>query len=154
MSVLTIPKGWSKVPEPFRGQLSNSTLNELARLPPDWPELEILPLAAPSVSVNDTGNYITISLIGLTTTSRGNVTINTTDTNQNPIVSPNWLTTQTDQEIVIAGLKLARQLASKIDIVIPPAKIAPGASIQSDAQILEFIKKTLAPIHHAVGTCE
>ena len=103
--------------------------------------------------VNDTDNYFSMTIADLVTTSRGNVTINSTDTNDNPIVSPNWLLTTTDQELAVQGLKRAREIANATGITVG-AEIAPGTQVQTDAQILEYIKQTLAPIHHASATCE
>ena len=87
------------------------------------------------------------------TTSRGNVTIHSADTADNPIVSVNWLTTSTDQQLAIHGLRRARALSSSFGVVSGP-ELAPGPMVQADTQILEYIKQTAGPSHHAVGTCE
>ncbi|KAL9591440.1 MAG: hypothetical protein Q9179_007719 [Wetmoreana sp. 5 TL-2023] len=70
----------------------------------------------------------------------------------NPLVSPNWLLTTTDQELAIQGFKRAREIANATGIIVGP-ETSPGPQVQTDAQILEFIKESLAPIHHAVATC-
>ena len=101
----------------------------------------------------DTDNYFSVSIVVLATTSRGNVTINSTDTNDNPLVSPNWLLTKADQELAIQGFKRAREIANMTGITIGP-ETSPGTQTQTNAQILEYIKQNLAPIHHASGTCK
>ncbi|KAK3173823.1 hypothetical protein OEA41_007155 [Lepraria neglecta] len=146
-------KGWEKLPQSLRSQLSSSTLSDLSQFPSDWPELELLPLAATTATVPDTDNYASVSIAVLTTTSRGNVTINSTDTNDNPLVSPNWLLTITDQELAVQGFKRARQIANATGITIGP-EFSPGPETQTDAQILEYIKQNLVPIHHASATCK
>ena len=103
--------------------------------------------------VNDTRDYISISIAGAAPVSRGNVTINSTDVNDHPLISPNWLLSPTDQEVAIAGLKVARDIA-QLSGLADEAEYFPGSHVQSDADILQAIKETLAPIHHAVGTCE
>ena len=133
--------------------MRNSTLADLAQFPPDWPELELLPLAATAATVSDTDNYFSITIAVLATTSRGNVTINSTDTNSNPLVSPNWLSTTTDQELAVQGFKRAREIANLTGITVGP-ETSPGIQTQTDAQILEYNKQTLAPIHHASATCK
>ena len=55
---------------------------------------------------------------------------------------------------MVAGFKVARLLANATGIVISPCEVVPGDSVQSDADILTYIQQTMAPIHHAVGTCE
>lgn len=146
-------KGWEKVPKSLRSDLSNSTLSDLKQFPPDWPELELLPLAATTATVTDSDNYFSVSIAVLTTTSRGNVTINSTDTNDNPLVSPNWLLTKTDQELAVQGFKRAREIANATGITVGP-ETSPGPLTETDAQILEYIKQSLAPIHHASATCK
>ena len=154
-SVLTflLTKGWEKLPQTLRSGLSNLTISDLAQFPSDWPELELLPLADTTAAVTDTGNYFSVSIAVLATTSRGNVTINSTDTKDNPLVSPNWLLTTTDQELAVQGFKRAREIANATGITVGP-ETSPGAQIQTDAQILEYIKQDLAPIHHASAACK
>ncbi|KAL8671560.1 MAG: hypothetical protein Q9168_003945 [Polycauliona sp. 1 TL-2023] len=143
--------GWEKIPGSLRSRLSNTTLTDLARFPADWPDLELLPLAAAAPAA-DSDNYASFSVALLTTTSRGNVTISSDDTNQNPVVNLNWLLTATDREVAVAGFKRARQLAAATGITVGP-EVLPGAQVQTDEQILEFIRGTVGPIHHASATC-
>ncbi|SLM40204.1 Glucose-methanol-choline oxidoreductase, N-terminal [Lasallia pustulata] len=143
--------GWEKLPTSLRSQLDNSTLSDLAQFPADWPEVELLTVGASTIPVNDTGDYITISTGLLTITSRGNVTINSTDTNDNPIVSPNWLQTKTDQQLAIQAFKRLRQVAAATGIA--EQEYSPGPAVQTDVQILEFIQNALSPLHHASVTC-
>ena len=144
--------GWEKTPDPYRRAFSASTLRDLADFPSDWPELELLPLALSNVPVTDNLNYVSFTIAGVAPLSRGNVTINSTDTDDQPLISPNWLISRTDQEVVIAGFKVARDIAKASNITVGE-EFAPGPSVQTDDQILEAIKNSAAPIHHAVGTC-
>ena len=144
--------GWEKIPRSLRGGLSNATLTDLARYPGDWPELELLPLASAAAPAENNDNYAITSIALLTTTSRGNVTISSDDTNYNPVVTLNWLLTATDREVAVAGFKRARQLAAATGITVGP-EVLPGPQVQTDQQILEFIRGTVGPIHHASATC-
>ena len=149
----TLSKGWEKVPQPYRRNLSASALKDLATFSPDWPELELLPLGVSNIPVLDAYDYASFTIAVLTPLSRGNVTINSTDTDANPLISPNWLLSPTDQEVAVQGLKVARDMAAASGITVGP-ELSPGPDVQSDAQILEAIRASLAPIHHAVGTCK
>ena len=149
---LTAHTGWEKLPSTLRSHLSNSTRSELATFPADWPEIELLTVDASTLPVNDTGNYITISTALDTFTSRGNVTINSTDTNNNPVVNPAWLSTTADQELAIQAFKRLRQVANATGITT--GEFSPGPAVQTDAQILEFIGTVLSPLHHAAATCK
>lgn len=88
--------------------------------------------------------------------SRGNVTIATSDTADNPIISPNWLLDPRDQEIAVAGFKRARQIF-ETDLIRPivngGAEFFPGAQVKSDADILKVVMQTASTIDHAAGTC-
>ena len=101
---------------------------------------------------NVTGNYAAVGVVLMKSTSRGNVTINSTDTSDNPVVSVNWLLTSTDQQLAIQGVRRARDLSASYGVTT--AEIAPGPAVQSDADILDFVKLTVGPSHHAVATCE
>ncbi|KAL9111591.1 MAG: hypothetical protein Q9227_004079 [Pyrenula ochraceoflavens] len=144
--------GWEKVPSPYRSDLSSSAISDLAGFPSDWPELELLPISAATFPVNDTSSYATITIAGVAPISRGNVTISSTDTDDAPVISPNWLTSRTDQEVAIQGFKVARDIAAASGIVEGP-EVAPGPAIQTDAQILQYIRQTAYTIHHAVASC-
>ena len=88
------------------------------------------------------------------TTARGNVTINSTDTAQNPLVNTNWLGTLTDQQLAIQGVKRAREIIEAFAEIVDGEEVAPGAGVQSDEQILEYLRETVVTIHHAAATCE
>lgn len=140
------------MPQSYRSNLSASALKDLTQFAPDWPELELLPVAATNIPVNDSFDYASFRIVGAAPLSRGNVTINSTDTDDKPLISPNWLLSPTDQEVAVQGLKVARDIAKASGITVG-AELFPGPSVQTDAQILEAIKNSLTPIHHAVGTC-
>ncbi|RMZ82627.1 hypothetical protein DV738_g1480, partial [Chaetothyriales sp. CBS 135597] len=155
--------GWEKLPALYRHNLSNSTLNDLAAFPADWPELQYVPVPAAVSAINSssssssTDNYMSMSVVLLAATSRGNVTINSTSTADNPLVHLGWLSTQTDQEIAVAGLKRARQLANATGLVTASSEddgeLIPGAAVQTDDDILSYIQSEMRPIHHAVSSC-
>ncbi|MCJ1464216.1 hypothetical protein MMC07_002829 [Pseudocyphellaria aurata] len=142
---------FEKLPRPLRNQLSPAALSAFSKFPADWPELELLPLAATTATTKDSENYASFTVAVLATTSRGNVTINSTDTNDNPLVSPNWLLTSVDQELAIQSFKRARKVAAATGATVGP-EFFPGSSTQSDVQIHKYIRETLAPIHHASTT--
>lgn len=88
--------------------------------------------------------------------SRGNVTIASNNTADNPIISPNWLQDPRDQEIAVAGFKRARQIFATDaikKIVDGGQEVFPGANVTADADILEVIRRTASTIDHAAGTC-
>ncbi|MCJ1381062.1 hypothetical protein MMC17_004171 [Xylographa soralifera] len=145
---------WEKLPAPLRSQLSPGTQAFLSTYPTDWPDVQIIPFASPFafVPATDTNNYIALSLAIDTTSSRGNVTINSTSTMVNPLISPNLLLSTTDQEIAVAGFKRIRQIANASGIISGP-EYFPGPQVQTDAQILEYLKQAVTPLYHASCAC-
>ncbi|KAL8754256.1 MAG: hypothetical protein Q9184_005170 [Pyrenodesmia sp. 2 TL-2023] len=122
----------------------------------DWPDIELLFFDGNLVGApTDTRNYVS-SLAGIVAPfSRGNVTINSTDTARNPIINPNWLLDPRDQEIAVAGFKRARQIfqTESIRPILLGEEDFPGANVTSDEDILAVIRKTANSIDHAAGSC-
>ena len=125
----------------------------MATFPADWPEIEIIPIAAPIAPVSDDAMYASMSLVLLTPLSRGNVTIASTDTSLNPLVNPNWLLSSTDRQMVVQIVKRARQIAASAGFTYGP-EFLPGPAVETDAQILAFVQETMGTIWHASGTCK
>ncbi|KAL8919634.1 MAG: hypothetical protein Q9208_006666 [Pyrenodesmia sp. 3 TL-2023] len=123
---------------------------------PDWPDIELLFFDGDLVGVpSDTRNYVS-SLAGIVAPfSRGDVTVNSTDTARNPIISPNWLLDPRDQEVAVAGFRRARQVfqTESIQPILLGEESFPGANVTSDEDILAVIRKSATSIDHAAGTC-
>lgn len=128
----------------------------------DWPDVEYITTSAFFGDLStgfqplDGYNYATISTALVAPYSRGNVTINSADMARPPVINPNWLTEPQDQEIVVAGYKRARQLFNSRAMapILIGAENFPGVTVQTDAQILDTIKKTFITVFHASCTCK
>ena len=123
---------------------------------PDWPDIELLFYDGDLVGAPpDTRNYVS-SLAGLVAPfSRGNVTINSTDTAVNPIISPNWLLDARDQEVAIAGFKRTRDIfqTGVMQPVLAGPEAFPGLTVTKDEDILATVMQSASSIDHAAGTC-
>ncbi|KAL6716706.1 hypothetical protein ACLMJK_006274 [Lecanora helva] len=103
-----------------------------------------------------TRNYVS-SLAGLVAPfSRGNVTINSTDTSINPIVSPHWLLDPRDHEIAIAGFRRTREIfqTSNIKPILSGPEIFPGSNVTSDRDVLSAFMQGASSLNHGAGTCK
>jgi choline dehydrogenase len=97
----------------------------------------------------------TLSVCQLRPQSRGTVRIRSTDPFQAPAMQPNYLSTELDRGCAIAGIKLARALASTAAMKPYVAEeYRPGASAKSDEDLLEFARTYGATIFHPSGTCK
>lgn len=88
--------------------------------------------------------------------SRGNVTLKSSDTSDLPTINPNWLDDAADQEVAIAMFKRMRA-AFQSDAMAPVVigeEYNPGEDVKSDEQILKFIKDNVMTIWHAACTCK
>ena len=155
--------GWEKLPSPYRDNLTQTAIDALSSsFPADWPELEYLPVSGvlgyqgdyQTEDPVDGNNYATIATAVVAPLSRGNITINTPNMSDPPLINPNWLTHPVDIELAIASFKRQRQVwQSLANLTTGPEKI-PGAHVQSDDDILAFIRSSLAPLWHAAATCK
>lgn len=111
----------------------------------------------PVVSQSSGGKqYATILGALVAPTSRGNVTIASNDTSDLPIINPNWLSTEADQQIAIAAYKRIRGMfhSTAMAPIVVGDEYFPGSQYQTDAEILEVIRNTLMTIYHAACTCK
>ncbi|KAJ5576130.1 hypothetical protein N7535_003056 [Penicillium sp. DV-2018c] len=155
---------WEKIPQPLRSALSQKTLDKLDQFPPDWPEAEYISGAGYLGNVSnllasqprDGYQYASILGVLITPLSRGNVTLNSADMTDLPVVNPNWLDDQADQEVAIAMFKRMRQAfqSKAMEPVVIGEEYNPGPRVQSDEQILEFIRNNVMTIWHAACTCK
>lgn len=162
--ILTSPTGslaWEKIPPEYRRNFSQTTNASLALFPGDWPEVEYLVFDAylgdsldyATVDPKDGYNYGTLASALVAPMSRGNVSINSSDTADPPLINPNWLTDPADVEVAIATFKRGREVWNNLyNITIGP-EYYPGSDTQSDEEIIAFIRKSCIQLYHAACTC-
>jgi len=87
--------------------------------------------------------------------SRGSVLIQSKDPLQPPAIRPNYLSSEKDCAVLLAGVKALRRLAAS------PAlsryivrEHDPGPSCASDADLLEFLRQRGGIAYHPVSTCK
>lgn len=141
---------WDVLPD--RTNLSQSTQEELSAFPSDWPLIENSVTSSSRVlTASDSAQqYGTIGCILIAPISRGNMTIQSASNLDPPIINPNWLLEEADQEVAIEAYKRARQAWRAIPEGIRVGdEVSPGKNVTTDSQLLEYIKSNIAPIHHA-----
>ncbi len=97
----------------------------------------------------------TASVCQLRPESRGRLTPRSSDPRETVAIQANYLATLTDQQTLIAGMKLARRLAATS--ALSPyivEELVPGPPVQTDAELLESARSTATTIYHPVGTCK
>jgi choline dehydrogenase len=100
-----------------------------------------------------TFSAFTMSVCQLRPTSRGTVRIRSTNPLEPPAMQPHYLSTPEDRATMVAGIRLARALAATHALQpYVESEYRPGPQVQSDDELLEFVKNTGGTIFHPSGT--
>ena len=89
--------------------------------------------------------------------SKGTVKLANDGTKRNVIIDYNFFSDEQgeDKKVLIEAVRKAREiLASPVFDDIRGEEMAPGADIQSDEEILEYLRETASTVYHPVGTCK
>jgi choline dehydrogenase len=146
--------GWEKLPAENRARLSNETLAWLDSFPEDWPEVEYQSIGFSLVPDNIGPNeqYMTFGVALLTAKSRGNVTLRSNDTIDYPVITLNWLLDHVDQEVAVEAFKRQRMWGRGSGIVVD--EYNPPESVETDEEILNWLKDEATFIYHASSGCK
>lgn len=85
--------------------------------------------------------------------STGYVKARSTDPYEAPIIQPNYLMEEKDQQVLLAGMRLARNLM-RTSPLAPyfDKETAPGDEVQSDDEFLDFARRQGTTAYHLIGT--
>ncbi len=87
--------------------------------------------------------------------SRGSVHIASNDAKQAPTIQFNFLDSDEDKRRMIEAVRLQRKIYQGQSF--DPYRLEetiPGAHVQTDEEILEFVKNAAETVYHPVGTCK
>jgi choline dehydrogenase len=101
------------------------------------------------------GHGMTIHACPLRPESRGALALRSTDPTAAPLLQPNYLEREYDRRMMLECVRLAREIFAQ-DAFRPYAGEAlyPDQAAQSDAELLDFIRRKAETIYHPVGTCK
>ena len=98
---------------------------------------------------------ITPSVCNLRPSSRGHVKARSADPLAAPAITLNYLSTDDDCAVAIAGLKYTRKIMAARELAaFTPEEWKPGPSLHSDAELLAAARELGTTIFHPVGTCK
>lgn len=87
--------------------------------------------------------------------STGNIHIQSADPFEPPAINYSFLATENDRRTAIAAVRRAREIAASSPLAdVIAEEILPGPQVQSDKDIINFIRNTGATTFHLVGTCK
>jgi choline dehydrogenase-like flavoprotein len=172
LSPTTIPYGisWRTVPWGAwnvlqyilfrRGILANNLFHGggFVRTQPtlDRPDIQFILMPAHRVPEGQTGlghGYGLVTVL-LRPKSRGQVLLSDADPASAPRIEARFLSEPDDLELLLRGVKLSRRLlAAPAWNKVRGPEFRPGADVQSDDALRDYIRKTCGTVFHPVGTC-
>ena len=87
--------------------------------------------------------------------SHGSVHAASADPRQPPAIRFNFLSAAADRSLAVAAVRRARQVMTAPAMAsLGMTEIAPGSAVQSDEDILDWVRNTGQTTYHPVGTCK
>jgi choline dehydrogenase len=87
--------------------------------------------------------------------STGSIHVKSKSPTTPPAVNFNFLSARLDQEITLEGIRITRRIMTAPSMKdIATDEIMPGANIESDDEMLDWVRQTAETTYHPVGTCK
>lgn len=97
---------------------------------------------------------VTLSACMLRPDSRGRIQIGSADPLARPNIQAGYLSAESDQRLAVQMVRKMREIASQAPLsTYIVQEHEPGSSQQSDAEILDWVRRRAGSIFHPVGTC-
>ena len=98
---------------------------------------------------------ITMNVNVLRSESTGSIHIKSADPAEPPAIRFNFLSTEHDRTGVLAAIRKGRELMATSPLKeVTGEEIAPGAHLQKDDELLDWVRKNAETTYHPVGTCK
>ena len=98
---------------------------------------------------------ITMNVNVLRSESTGSIHIKSQNPAEAPAIRFNFLSTEHDRVGLLAAVRKGRELMATSPLKeVTGEEIAPGANLQSDAELLDWIRNNAETTYHPVGTCK
>jgi choline dehydrogenase len=126
----------------------------------DRPDLQLLfaPASYEAGKMGQTGLErepgLTCGICQLRPESRGHVRIVSKDPLVAPQIQPNYLDDPRDREFVVRGVRFVRELFATSPLAgLIASETWPGAQVDTDAALEDFIRHNGSTVYHPVGSC-
>ena len=87
--------------------------------------------------------------------STGSIHVSSNSPNKPPAVRFNFLSAQLDRDVTLEAMRITRRIMTAPSMQgIATDEIAPGVNIQSDSELLDWVKNNAETTYHPVGTCK
>ena len=86
--------------------------------------------------------------------SRGEIRLKSASPADPPAMIPNYLTDPLDQQTIVAGLKLCREVLAQPQLArFIAEEFQPGPRVASDADLLDYARQRGGTVYHPTSTC-
>jgi choline dehydrogenase len=87
--------------------------------------------------------------------SKGHIHITAADARRPPAINFNFLSAPPDAELTVRAIRIARSvMAAPAMAPLQLTEVAPGTRLQTDDEILDWVKGAAETTYHPVGTCK
>ncbi|KAK6063600.1 GMC oxidoreductase [Seiridium cupressi] len=152
---------FEKLPQRYRRELPRPARDSLDALAADRPDLEFVAFSAYGgphagfLGSPDGHNWATLAVALASPFSRGNVSIASNRAQDNPLVNPAWMSDPRDVQVALQSFRRLQGIlnsTSLAPVLVGHASFPPASALQTDAQVLEFVKTYPNPLFQASGT--
>lgn len=101
------------------------------------------------------GHFFSVGCTCLRPFSRGHIKLQSNNPQDWPAIQPELLTYEEDMRVLVSGFKLCRRFiqASPFDSY-RDEEVYPGATVQTDEVVADYIRNFSLTVDHPVGTCK
>jgi len=87
--------------------------------------------------------------------SKGSIHVTSSDPRTQPAIDFNFLSAQVDAELTVIAVRIARSIMTAPALAeLQVAELAPGARLETDDEIIDWVKASAETTYHPVGTCK
>ena len=149
------------IPNALRANWSAEVNKTLAQYPSDWPHVGYAAYpsigeGAAAIPLDPTGNYGSVLINVQAVSSTGYVSISSANISDPPLINPMMLTNAADLELLVAAVKRMRAAfaSSALTPILIGSEVLPGKSLQTDEELVTYVRKTTYPMSHGFATCK
>jgi choline dehydrogenase len=97
---------------------------------------------------------VTLGPCQLRPESQGSIRAASADPRERPLIFANYLDAEADRDVIVRALRIGRQIAAQ-EALRPylAGEIAPGASLETADELLDFARLHGRTLYHPAGTC-
>ncbi len=104
--------------------------------------------------VLDTEPGMTLTVYQCRPESKGSIHAKSNDPYASPAIRPNYLAEPYDQQVLLDGMKIGRQIiGNRVMDKYRAYEMNPGPRVQTDAEWIQWARETGQTTYHVIGTC-